>query len=44
MPITTEVYTVLYEDKPGGAGGRDLMARELGPEFETEAAPHAVRR
>jgi glycerol-3-phosphate dehydrogenase (NAD(P)+) len=44
MPITTEVYKVLYEDKPAARAVVDLMARELGPEFEHEHAPHAVRR
>jgi glycerol-3-phosphate dehydrogenase (NAD(P)+) len=44
MPITTEVYRALYEDKPAAKAVVDLMARELGPEFEEGAAPHAVRR
>ncbi len=44
MPITTEVYKALYEDKPAAEAVVDLMARELGPEFEKGAAPHAVRR
>jgi glycerol-3-phosphate dehydrogenase (NAD(P)+) len=44
MPITTEVYKALYEDKPAAQAVVDLMARELGPEFESGAAPHAVRR
>jgi glycerol-3-phosphate dehydrogenase (NAD(P)+) len=44
MPITSEVYKVLYEDKPAARAVVDLMARELGPEFEHEHAPHAVRR
>ena len=34
MPITTEVYAVLYEDKPAPLAVKDLMARELGPEFD----------
>jgi glycerol-3-phosphate dehydrogenase (NAD(P)+) len=33
MPIMREVYTVLYEDKPLGQAVKDLMARELRPEF-----------
>ncbi len=44
MPITSEVYKVLYEDKPAARAVVDLMARELGPEFEHAHAPHAVRR
>ncbi len=34
MPITREVYAVLYEDKPAEQAVVDLMARELGPEFD----------
>jgi glycerol-3-phosphate dehydrogenase (NAD(P)+) len=34
MPITTEVYSVLYEDKPGARALADLMARDMAPEFE----------
>ena len=33
MPITREAYAVLYEDKPVQDALRDLMGRELGPEF-----------
>jgi glycerol-3-phosphate dehydrogenase (NAD(P)+) len=33
MPITRETYAVLYEDKPVIEAVRDLMGRELGPEF-----------
>jgi glycerol-3-phosphate dehydrogenase (NAD(P)+) len=33
MPITRETYAVLYEDKPVAQAVRDLMGRELGPEF-----------
>ncbi len=33
MPITTETYRVLYEDKPVQEAVRHLMARELGREF-----------
>ena len=45
MPITSEVYAVLYEDKPVERAVVDLMARELGPEFDlhvvNRAAGHA---
>jgi glycerol-3-phosphate dehydrogenase (NAD(P)+) len=34
MPIMREVYGVLYNDKPLTQAVEDLMARELGPEFE----------
>ena len=34
MPITREVYAVIYEDKPVDKALVDLMARELGPEFD----------
>ena len=37
MPITQEVYAVLYNDKPADRALSDLMARELGPEFEPPA-------
>jgi glycerol-3-phosphate dehydrogenase (NAD(P)+) len=43
MPITREVYRALYENKPAARAVVDLMERELGPEFEREAMPHAVR-
>jgi glycerol-3-phosphate dehydrogenase (NAD(P)+) len=33
MPIVHETYRVLYEDKPAMEAVRDLMSRELGPEF-----------
>jgi len=33
MPITRETYAVLYEEKPVAQAMRDLMSRELGPEF-----------
>lgn len=33
MPIIRQAYAVLYEDKPVLAAVRDLMERELGPEF-----------
>lgn len=35
LPIITETYRVLYEDKPALDAVRDLMGRELGPEFES---------
>ena len=44
MPITSEVYKALYEGKSAANAVVDLMARELGPEFEHAYAPHAVRR
>ena len=44
MPITNEVYRALYEGKPAQQAVIDLMARELGPEFDSTAIPHAVRR
>jgi glycerol-3-phosphate dehydrogenase (NAD(P)+) len=34
MPITQEVYSVLYEDKPVLEAARTLMARDLSLEFE----------
>jgi glycerol-3-phosphate dehydrogenase (NAD(P)+) len=34
LPIINETYRVLYEDKPVLAALRDLMGRELTPEFE----------
>ncbi len=34
MPITAEIYKVLYEDKPAERAVVDLMTRELGPEFD----------
>ncbi len=34
MPIMRQVYEVLYEQKPLQKAVVDLMARELGPEFE----------
>jgi glycerol-3-phosphate dehydrogenase (NAD(P)+) len=33
MPIMREVYAVLYDDKPLAQAVKDLMARDLGPEF-----------
>ncbi len=40
MPITREVHAVLYEDKSVKQAVVDLMARELGPEFDH---PHTAR-
>jgi glycerol-3-phosphate dehydrogenase (NAD(P)+) len=40
MPITSEIYKVIYEDKPAEKAVVDLMARELGPEFDI----HTVQR
>ena len=34
LPITEEVYCVLYEDKPAAKAVRDLMTRQLGREFD----------
>jgi hypothetical protein len=42
MPITSEVYSVLYEDKPTQSAVRDLMARELGYEFDPRAIARAT--
>jgi len=42
MPITREVHAVLYEDKPVHAAVRDLMARELGYEFDPRAIARAT--
>jgi glycerol-3-phosphate dehydrogenase (NAD(P)+) len=44
MPITSEVFAVLYEDKPTGQAVRDLMARELGHEFDPGAVARARPR
>ncbi len=41
MPITAEVYAVLYADKPVSQAVRDLMARELGYEFDPRAIARA---
>ena len=40
MPITREVYQVLYEGKPVSRAMHDLTSRAPGPEFD----PHAVAR
>ena len=42
MPITSEVYAVLYEGKPLPSAVRDLMARELGYEFDPRAVARAT--
>jgi len=42
MPITAEVYAVLYEDKPVEQAVRDLMGRELGHEFDPRAVARAT--
>jgi glycerol-3-phosphate dehydrogenase (NAD(P)+) len=42
MPITREVYAVLYEDKPAQQAVKDLMARELGYEFDPRAIAGAT--
>ena len=47
MPITREVYSVLYEDKPVEQAVVDLMSRELGHEFDParrRAGDFAMRR
>ncbi len=44
MPITTEVHAVLYEEKPVEQAVRDLMARELGYEFDPQAIARATLR
>ncbi len=44
MPITTEVHAVLYEDKPVQQAVKDLMARELGYEFDPQAIAAATLR
>jgi glycerol-3-phosphate dehydrogenase (NAD(P)+) len=44
MPITREVYAVLYEDKPVPKAVKDLMARELGYEFDPRAIARATLR
>ena len=42
MPITAEVFSVLYEDKPVAQAVRDLMDRELGHEFDPRAVARAT--
>jgi glycerol-3-phosphate dehydrogenase (NAD(P)+) len=41
MPITAEVYSVLYQGKPVRQAVMDLMARELGHEFDPRAVEGA---
>jgi glycerol-3-phosphate dehydrogenase (NAD(P)+) len=42
MPITHEVYAVLYEGKPLTRAVHDLMSRELGYEFDPAAIARAT--
>jgi glycerol-3-phosphate dehydrogenase (NAD(P)+) len=44
MPITAEVFAVLYEDKPVEKAVSDLMTRELGHEFDPRAVARATLR
>ena len=44
MPITREVYAVLYEGKPVAKAVQDLMGRELGYEFDPRAIAGATLR
>jgi glycerol-3-phosphate dehydrogenase (NAD(P)+) len=44
MPITREVYLVLHESKPVQSAVVDLMARELGHEFDPRAVARATLR
>jgi glycerol-3-phosphate dehydrogenase (NAD(P)+) len=44
MPITRAVYSVLYEDKPVQQAVSELMARELGYEFDPRAVARATLR
>jgi glycerol-3-phosphate dehydrogenase (NAD(P)+) len=41
MPISSEVYRVLHEDKPVREAVTDLMARDLGYEFDLRAVARA---
>jgi glycerol-3-phosphate dehydrogenase (NAD(P)+) len=43
MPITAEVYAVLYEDKPVPQAVRDLMSRALGYEFDPRTVARTTR-
>jgi len=43
MPITSEVYAVLYEDKPVSQALSDLMGRELGYEFDPRTVARTTR-
>jgi glycerol-3-phosphate dehydrogenase (NAD(P)+) len=42
LPIVSEVYRVLYEDKPVREAVRDLMSRELSAEFDSIGAIRTV--
>lgn len=42
LPIVTETYRVLYENKPVIDAVHDLMGRELSPEFESMGAIRSV--
>jgi len=44
MPITREIYNILYEEKPLERAIVDLMARELGPEFDHLPSPLGAGR
>jgi glycerol-3-phosphate dehydrogenase (NAD(P)+) len=44
MPITAEVHAVLFENKPVAQAVKDLMARELGYEFDPQAVERATLR
>jgi glycerol-3-phosphate dehydrogenase (NAD(P)+) len=44
MPITGAVYSVLYEDKPVQQAVSELMARELGYEFDPRTIARATLR
>ena len=44
MPITREVYSVLYEDKPIQQAVHDLTSRALGYEFDPRAVARATWR
>ncbi len=41
MPITGEIYKVIYEEKPAERAVVDLMTRELGPEFDIDVVNRA---
>jgi glycerol-3-phosphate dehydrogenase (NAD(P)+) len=43
MPITSEVHAVLYEAKPVPQAVHDLMARDLGYEFDPRTVARATR-
>ncbi len=44
MPIVSEVHAILYEDKPAQQAAADLMARELGHEFDPRHVARATLR